>query len=67
MRRRSANDACGDATPSNKPLEWTGHHKLTSGTRYSLPATQGQRSKDREEKAESPGGKRGLEGVGRSC
>jgi len=49
MRRRSAHDACGDATPSNKPLEWTGHHNLTSGTRYSLPATQGQRSKDREE------------------
>ena len=43
MRRRSANDACGDATPSNKPLEWTGHHEFTSGARCSLPATQGQR------------------------
>jgi transcriptional regulator with XRE-family HTH domain len=32
MRRWSANAACGDATPSNKPLEWTGHHKFTSGT-----------------------------------
>ena len=41
MRRRSANDACGDATPSNKPLECTGHHEFTSGTRYSLPTTQG--------------------------
>ena len=28
---------------SNKPLEWTGHHKFPSGTRYSLPAAQGQR------------------------
>jgi hypothetical protein len=27
MRRRSANAARGDATPSNKPLEWTGHHE----------------------------------------
>ena len=46
MRRRSENDACGDATPSNKPLEWTVHLEFTSGNRYSLPATQGQRSKD---------------------
>jgi hypothetical protein len=28
---------------SYKPLEWTGHHKFPSDTRYSLPATQGQR------------------------
>jgi hypothetical protein len=27
----------------NKPLEWTGDHEFTSGSRYSLPATQGQR------------------------
>ena len=25
------------------PLEWTGHHKITSGTGNTLPATQGQR------------------------
>jgi hypothetical protein len=45
MRRRSAYGAFGDATPSNKPLEWTGLQEFTSGTRYSWPATQGQRSK----------------------
>ena len=38
--------ACEEATPSNKPLEWSGHRKFTFGTRYFLPATQGQRSKD---------------------
>ena len=27
------------------PLEWTGHDEFTSGTKCSLPATQGQRSK----------------------
>ena len=43
MMRRSAYGACGDATPSNKPLEWTGPQEFTSGTRYSWPATQGQR------------------------
>ncbi len=26
---------------SNKPLEWTGHHRFTSGTRCSLPAIKG--------------------------
>ena len=57
MRRRSAYGACGDATPSNKPLEWTGHHKLTSGTRYSLPATQGLRSKDQISQAVLRNGK----------
>ncbi len=41
MRCRSANDACGDATPSNKPLEWTGHHKFTSGSRYSFACHSG--------------------------
>jgi hypothetical protein len=44
MRRRSAYGACGDATPTNKLLEWTGLQEFTSGTRYSWPATQGQRS-----------------------
>lgn len=32
-----------------------------------MPASDLERSEDREEKAESLGGKRGLEGVGRSC
>jgi hypothetical protein len=41
MRRRLADVACEDAIPSNKPLEWTGHHDFSSGSRYSLPATQG--------------------------
>jgi hypothetical protein len=35
--------------------------------RLLMPTTERRRSKDREEKAESPGCKRGLEGVGRSC
>jgi hypothetical protein len=46
MRRRSAYGACGDATPTNKLLEWTGLQEFTSGTRYSWPATQGQRWRD---------------------
>jgi hypothetical protein len=36
-------------------------------TQISLRPGDGKRSKVREEKAESPGCKRGLEGVGRSC
>jgi hypothetical protein len=31
---------------SNKPLEWTGRHKRLAFAPHSLPATQGQRSKD---------------------
>jgi transcriptional regulator with XRE-family HTH domain len=44
MRRRTANAACGDATPSNKPLEWTGRLRVCFDSDSSLPATQGQRS-----------------------
>ena len=36
-------------------------------THRGLRPGDGKRSEDREEKAESLGGKRGLEGVGRSC
>lgn len=43
-------DAHGNAhsllanAPSNKPLEWTGHHRLLACVLKALPATQGQRS-----------------------
>jgi len=30
----------------NTPLEWTGHHRCAACILESLPATQGQRSKD---------------------
>jgi hypothetical protein len=42
----SGNAACGDERPSNKPLEWTGHRGFYFDSYGSLPATQGQRSKD---------------------
>ena len=35
--------ACGDATPSNKPLEWTGRLRFWFDAYSFLPATQGQR------------------------
>jgi hypothetical protein len=35
--------SAADATPSNKPLEWTGHHRIFAPIFEPLPATQGQR------------------------
>jgi hypothetical protein len=37
-----------ESDTSNKALEWTGRHQRSASTFLSLPATQGQRSKDRE-------------------
>jgi len=42
-RRPTAEAAFGDATPSNKPLEWTGRHQVDFNSSSCLPATQGQR------------------------
>jgi probable addiction module antidote protein len=42
-RRRSASVACGEATPSNKPLEWTGRREVCFDIDSFMPATQGQR------------------------
>jgi len=42
MNEIVVNAVCLEGSPSNKPLEWAGRHEFTSGTRYSLPATQGQ-------------------------
>jgi len=46
-RQMTASAACGDATPSNKPLEWTGRLRVRFDSNCFLPATQGQRSKER--------------------
>lgn len=43
-RCTTANDACRDATPSNKPLEWTGRRQACFDSNRFVPATQGQRS-----------------------
>ena len=51
-------DVCGHflwgSDTSNKPLEWTGRHQLSASQPPGfLPATQGQRSKDRRPKYEA--------------
>ena len=46
-----AAEDCGrylwESDTSNKSLEWTGRHQRSASRFLSLPATQGQRSKDR--------------------
>ena len=32
----------------NKPLEWAGHQRTSAFVHHSLPATEGQRSKERQ-------------------
>jgi hypothetical protein len=52
--------------PPNIQMQKTGARFACQPVKCQL-ASDLERSKDREEKAESPGCKRGLEGVGRSC
>jgi hypothetical protein len=54
-------------TQTNNAIHLDRLRDVSGSCLSSLPAGVSQRSKDQEEKAESPGGKRGLEGVGRSC
>jgi hypothetical protein len=55
------------AIMANTAIHLSRLQEILTDDSASLRPGDGQRSKDREEKAESPGCKRGLEGVGRSC
>jgi len=46
----SAMGAGEEATPSNKPLEWTDRRLVCFDCNSFMPATQGQRSKDQQSK-----------------